>query len=63
MIMSVHHHRQPDLPHVRDAGDLTTFLFSPGQGGQEHRGQDGNDSDNHEKLDESEPVSGVGFSL
>ena len=54
VIGEVHEPRGRQLLLVVDALNALRSGLGPGQGGQEERGQDGNDGDNHQQLDESE---------
>ena len=55
-IVRVDHRSDPDLPHVGEASRLPRLLLRPGQRGQEHRGEDGNNRNNDQKLDKREAV-------
>ena len=53
MIMHALQPAQARLLHVIDATYLRGFGFGPDQGGQEQPSQDGDDSNDHQELDQS----------
>src|SRR5437870_6270824 len=54
VILRVHHDGRTDLPVVRQTRRLTRLLPRLREDGEQNRGQDGYDRDDHEQLDERE---------
>jgi hypothetical protein len=44
------------LPLIRDAHDRPALVLNLAQGRQQHRGQDGDDRDDHQQLDQREAI-------
>jgi len=55
IVIDIHERAQGQLFIVVEATDLGGLGFSFAQGRQEHRGQNGDDGDDHEQFDEREP--------
>lgn len=60
IVAGVHHTCDSNLSHVIDARDLFRARFGFRERREEHRGQDGNDRNDHEQLDKSEAIAGRG---
>ena len=64
VLVRVKFSREHDLARVAETGNGLRFRFGLGQRGQQHRGKNRDDGDDHEQLDQSEtaqsPVSNDG---
>src|SRR5436190_3621662 len=63
VIIGIHNQGSADLLQVTGTFDGLSFDFGPGQRRQQHRGEDGNDGNNHQQFDQGKATASMSPSV